>query len=108
MFNKERGTRINVVRSVNAYGERQLAATPFAEGRVRKIIPAFVCRALSNLPVEVYGDGEQVSDMVYVRDVARMLVHGLELASQGQVVDFTIECGPRDNATVNQVAELVI
>lgn len=108
MFNAERGTRVNNVRCVNAYGPRQLAAAPFAVGKVRKITPAFVCRALSGMPVEIYGDGEQVSDMVYVEDVARVLVHALELAAVGDVKDFVIEAGPRESRTVNQVAESVI
>src|SRR5687767_1046648 len=71
MFNAHRGTRVNNVRVVNAYGPRQQAAPPFASGKVRKITPAVVCRALSGMPVELYGGGTQVSDMVWVADVAR-------------------------------------
>lgn len=108
MFNKDRGTRINMVRAVNAYGPRQLAATPFAEGKVRKIIPSFVCRALSGIPVEVYGDGNQVSDMVWVGDLAYTLVTALEAANEGIVCEKVIECGPQTNNTVNEVASKVI
>lgn len=108
MFNKERGGRINIVRAVNAYGPRQLAAAPFAEGKVRKITPAFVCRALCGTPIEIYGDGEQVSDMVYVGDLARTLVRSLEEASKGNICENVIECGPRINNTVNEVAWKVI
>lgn len=107
MFNKDRGTRINIVRAVNAYGPRQLAATPFAHGKVRKITPAFVCRALSGMPIEVYGDGEQVSDMVYVGDVAKALVTALEKANQHIIFEKAVEVGPEDNRTVNEIASLV-
>lgn len=107
MFNKDRGTRINCVRAVNAYGPRQLAAQPFAEGKVRKITPAFICRALTNQPIEVYGDGTNVSDMVYVGDVARALVKALEKASEGIVFDKVVECGPKDHYTVQEVADIV-
>jgi nucleoside-diphosphate-sugar epimerase len=107
MFNKNRDTRINCVRAVNAYGPRQLAASPFAESKVRKIIPSFVCRALSGLPIEVYGDGDNISDMVYVGDVAYALVASLKEANKGIVFDRVVECGPEEHFTVNQVAELV-
>ena len=107
MFNQYRGTRVNIVRPVNAYGPRQSAAPPFGSHVVRKITPAFVCRALSGMPIEVYGDGTQVSDMVYVGDVARVLVTMLEHAGRGEVHPFAVECGPEIPATVNEVAALV-
>lgn len=108
MFNKERGARCNVVRLVNAYGPRQSVAPPFGPAKVRKITPAFVCRALTGAPIEVYGDGEQVSDMVHVTDGARALVRALEYADTGNVLDQPVEVGPTDHHTVNEVAQLVI
>lgn len=107
MFNRNRGTRINIVRAMNAYGPRQLAAHPYGPGKVRKITPAFVCRALAGDPIEVYGDGQQVSDMVWVGDVAETLVRALESAAQGAVFDRAIEIGPATHNTVLEVAELV-
>jgi UDP-glucose 4-epimerase len=109
MYNRERGTSVNVVRVVNAYGPRQSVAPPFGPAKVRKITPAFVCRALTGQPIEVYGDGEQVSDMVSVRDAARALVVALEKAAAGIVFDRVVEVGPapEDSLTVNQVAEYV-
>jgi nucleoside-diphosphate-sugar epimerase len=107
MFAIERGTRVNKVRVVNAYGPRQSVAPPFGPAKVRKITPAFACRALSGMPIEVYGDGEQVSDMVWVGDVAHALVSALEHAADGQVIPETIEVGPLEHATVNEVAKLV-
>ena len=107
MYNRERGTQVNIVRAMNAYGPGQRAAPPYGTSRVRKITPAFVCRALAGDPVEVYGDGDQVSDMVYVEDVARALVLAMEHAAIGAVVP-TVEVGPPVRCTVNQVAELVI
>ncbi|NRQ38326.1 NAD-dependent epimerase/dehydratase family protein [Nonomuraea sp. NN258] len=108
MFNAHRGTRVNNVRVVNAYGPRQQAAPPFAPGKVRKITPAVVCRALSGMPVELYGGGTQVSDMVWVGDVAKALVSALETAAGGVVLDHCVEVGPATSATIREVAELVI
>ncbi|MEH0586250.1 NAD-dependent epimerase/dehydratase family protein [Streptomyces sp. B21-106] len=108
MFNKERGTRCNIVRLVNAYGPRQSVAPPFGPAKVRKITPSFVCRALTGEPIEIYGDGQQVSDMVHVTDGAKALVTALEKAAAGIVFDKAVEVGPADHRTVNEVAELVI
>lgn len=106
MYNRYRGTQVNIVRAVNAYGPGQEPPAPYGRSRVRKIVPTFVSKALRNEPIEIYGDGEQVSDMVHVSDVARALVKGLTLASYGNVLP-TIEVGPIEHQTVNQVAALV-
>jgi UDP-glucose 4-epimerase len=108
MFNADRGSRVNVVRAVNAYGPRQLAAAPFGPGKVRKITPAVVCRALSGMPVELYGGGYQISDMVWVGDVARALVSALEAAHTGVVLDNVVEVGPTESTSIRTVAEMVI
>lgn len=107
MYNADRATRVNVVRAVNAYGPRQLAAVPFAHGKVRKITPAVVCRALSGMPMELYNGGKQVSDMVYVGDVAKALVLALEHADRGEVFDDPIEVGAIEKQTILEVAEVV-
>lgn len=107
MYNADRGTRINVVRAVNAYGPRQLAAAPFGPGKVRKITPSFICRALSNMPIQVYGGGVQTSDMVYVEDVAKALVLSLKAAMEGRVFDQVVEVGPEEHHTVHEVACMV-
>ena len=69
-------------------------------------MPSFVCRALSGMPIEVYGDGNQVSDMVWVGDLARTLVAALVTAMAGKAVP-TVECGPVKHAMVNDVADTV-
>lgn len=108
MFNKERGARCNVVRLVNAYGPGQSVAPPFGPAKVRKVTPSFVCRALTNEPIEIYGDGEQVSDMVHVTDGAKALVSAVEAAAEGRVLDKPVEVGPAEHFTVNEVAQTVI
>jgi UDP-glucose 4-epimerase len=106
MMNKYRGTRISIVRALNAYGPRQVAAAPFGPSKVRKIMPAFVCRALVGDAIEIYGDGEQVMDMIYVSDVARVLVQALIATENGTLV--AVEAGSGNPTTVNDIAEEVI
>lgn len=106
MFVRFRKSRMTVVRALNAYGPRQVAATPYGPSRVRKIMPSFVCRALSGEPIEIYGDGGQIMDMIYVSDVARVLVAALEKTDRdgGQA---TFEAGTGRRTTVNDIAHLV-
>lgn len=108
MYARDRGTKINQVRVVNAYGPRQLMARPYGPGKVRKIVPAFIARALTGAPIEVYGDGEQISDCVYVGDVAKALVSTLEWTAENHLeLPEIVEVGPTEHRTVNDVANLV-
>ena len=102
MFNKERGTHINIVRALNAYGPRQICAAPYGIGKVRKIMPAFTCRAILGEPIEIYGDGHQIMDMVYVDDVAMVLVESLRMAEAGNIP--TVEAEQPDGTTQTQQA----
>lgn len=95
------------VRCVNAYGPGQSAAIPYGSAKVRKVMPSFVCRAIVGDPIEIYGDGSQISDMVHVRDVARTLVATVERCAAGHAPTRTVEVGPVDSSTVLEVARLV-
>lgn len=104
MFNKYRSGKITTVRPVNAYGPGQSIAAPFGSSKVRKIMPAFICRALTGSPIEVYGDGTQVSDCVYVGDVARVFVAALEYTAEHGAIENPLGVGPKTSVTVNEVA----
>lgn len=73
------GQPISVVRAFHAYGPGQKMCAPHGSSPVRKIIPSFVCRALTGMPIEVNGSGRQKVDLVHVADVASVLVDALEL-----------------------------
>lgn len=107
MFNNDRGTTINIVRAMNAYGPGQVPAAPYGPAKVRKITPSFICRAITNTDIEIYGDGKQISDMIYVTDVAKALVRAMEEAYHGFRLP-TIEIGPRESNTVNYIAKEII
>jgi len=100
MFNKECGTKVAMVRAMHAYGERQ------KHRPVKKIVPSFILSALRGTPLEVYGDGEQVVDMIYVGDLAKIL---LDACTRPDVdYDQVYEAGLGRRLTVNDVAQEII
>lgn len=107
MYREDRGSRIIAVRPMNAYGPRQSAPTPYGPSKVRKIVPSFVCSALSGVPMPLYGGGHQVSDAVHVRDVARVFVQALLAARDGLVPTHPIDVGNVSPVTVREVAHEV-
>lgn len=107
MFNKYRNGRISVVRPVNAYGPGQSIAAPYGSSKVRKIMPSFICRALTGTDIEVYGDGTQISDCVYVGDVARVFAGALEYTAEHGALETPVGVGPATSVTVNEVARMV-
>jgi len=108
MYREDRGLRVTSVRPMNAYGPGQSAPEPYASAKVRKIVPSFVCSALAGDPLRVYGDGSQISDSVYVGDVARVFVRALEAAQEGIVPDHPIDVGNERPTSVLEVADAVI
>lgn len=100
MYNEENGTKMGMVRALNAYGPGQ------KHKPVRKIIPTFVVKALRGENIEVYGDGTQVMDMIYVADVAKIL---LDVATKDNVnYQKVYEAGTGRRTTVNWIANRVI
>jgi UDP-glucose 4-epimerase len=108
MYRAERGLPVTVVRALNAYGPGQSIASPFGPSKVRKITPSFVCRALTGSPIEVYGDGQQVMDMIHVRDVADVLVDALLYTEQHGPINGVLEAGTGRRTTVLDIAQQVI
>lgn len=107
MYREDRGVRITAVRPMNAYGPGQSAPAPYGSSKVRKIVPSFVCAALSGAPMRLYGGGRQYSDTVWVGDVARVFVAALEAAQDGRIPGFPIDVGNRRPYRVLDVANAV-
>jgi len=100
MYNKEFKTQIAIVRGFNIYGPRQRPAP------VRKVVPNFILSALKGDDLVINGSGKQVMDMIYVEDVADILVRAL-LMDHG-VYNRGIEAGMGRDTTINELADLVI
>ncbi len=66
------------LRYFNVFGPRQDPASPYSG-----VISIFTRRLRENLPLTVFGDGQQTRDFVYVGDVARANVLALGSATTG-------------------------
>lgn len=108
MFNTEMDTEITIVRALNAYGPRQVSAPPYGPSKVKKIAPAFINAALNDKPIQIYGNGEQVMDMIYVADVAKVLVSALEHNFDHGAPTTVFEAGSGIPTTVNDIADVVL
>jgi nucleoside-diphosphate-sugar epimerase len=65
IYAKEYGMKIVPLRYFNVYGPRQDPSSPYSG-----VISIFASRMKKNEPITVYGDGNQVRDFVFVKDVA--------------------------------------
>jgi UDP-glucose 4-epimerase len=95
--------QITVVRAYHVYGPGQKPPPPHGSSPVRKIVPSFACRALTGMPLEVYGSGQQQIDLVHVEDVARVLVDAI-----GGPYGTVVEAGTGKPTTVLDAAMTVI
>jgi len=102
MFAIEEGIEFLDIGMTVVYGPRQ----HWEEG---KVVPVFLTRALANKPLEIFGDGTSTINMMYVKDVARLIV---DLALNDKI--FADKCyslnlaSANDDLSVIELAELVI
>jgi nucleoside-diphosphate-sugar epimerase len=86
-----------ITKPFNVYGPDE----PLEE--YRKAIPYFIVAALKNEPLEIFGDGEQTMDCIYVKDVAKALVKCAEI-----LPEEIVEIGTSEPLTVNFLAKKII
>lgn len=79
-----------VTRGTNSYGPYQ---------HPEKLIPLFITNALQDLPLPLYGDGQQVRDWLYVDDHAAAILHVLRHGEPGATYNVPAQ-QPHTNQTV--------
>jgi len=77
LYHRLHGTPYAALRYANVYGPRQ---TPDGEAGVVSI---FTGRLLAHRPIEIFGDGKQTRDFVFVGDIVRANLIALEKRIQG-------------------------
>ena len=93
------GLDASIVRPFNNFGPRQNA------GSYAGIIPIVVGRARAGEPIEIYGDGEQTRDFVFVRDTVDAIVRVYaEPATLGRIVNVA----SGREVSVNELVRLLL
>lgn len=93
------GIDVRILKLPNVYGPRQRASP------VRKAVPAFIIQALHNRPIDIFGDGTQSVELVYVQDAAKSIV---DYMNTDTVPSETYELISNHRITVNELADRII
>jgi len=95
-YRRFHGMNTKVVRIFNTYGPRMRAD----DGRV---VPAFICQALADEDLTVFGNGEQTRSFCFISDTVDGLVKLMESDFSGPV-----NIGNPDEMTIGKFAEYII
>lgn len=99
MYNKIYKMDIRILRWLNAYGAGQKLYP------IRKAIPLWILQSLYGLPLEIFGNGEQPVDLIYIDDLAKITVLYTEYSNLDSTVRDT---GYTQRLTVNELTSLII
>jgi len=97
MYRKIYDFKIVITRPFNVYGPSEYLI------EYRKAIPYFIVAALQNEQLEVFGDGEQTMDPIYVDDAVGALIKCAEKLPQE-----TVEIGSSEPVKVKDLGEEII
>jgi UDP-glucose 4-epimerase len=96
------GVDATVLRPFNNYGPRQNA------GAYAGIIPIVVSRAMRGEGIEIFGDGEQTRDFIFVRDTAEAAVRMYEMEStRGKVINIASGRETTINTLVRELLDIL-
>lgn len=96
VFHRKYGLPTRIARIFNTYGPRMRRD----DGRV---LPNFICQALTNEPLTIYGDGSQTRSFCYISD----LVEGL-LRLLASDYPEPVNLGDPDEITIEELAREVL
>ena len=97
MFAREHKITGIICRFFNVFGERQNPKSAYAAA-----IPIFITKALKNEPLTIFGDGEQVRDFIYIKDLVSYLVNLSEYKSG------IYNIGYGKYITINELAKFIV
>jgi UDP-glucose 4-epimerase len=86
------------LRYFNVYGPYQRPENAYSG-----VISKFFYNARTNAPLQIFGDGEQTRDFVYVGDVAKANL----LAAKSKTTDTVVNVGSGVETTINELAKII-
>ena len=89
------GVKTAVLRFGNVYGPRSKHKS--------SVVAKFFQLALAGLPLEIYGDGQQTRDFIYIQD----LIQAIMLAAASDVGGEVFQIATHKETTVNEIAEKI-
>lgn len=105
LFFLEYGVECVALKLGNIYGprERWLDASKEAPFNYQKVIPTFIIETLRGNKIQIYGDGNQKSEYIFVNDVVESFVRALE--SNKKLGGQIIHVGSGENKSVNDIVD---
>ena len=97
-YHKERDLPVIIARLFNTVGPRQT-------GRYGMVVPRFVRAALRDVPLRVYGDGQQTRCFCYVGDTVRALI---ALLDHPDAVGKVFNVGNPQEVSILELAQRVV
>lgn len=96
-YQRQKGTDIRVARIFNTYG-------PYMSPDDGRVVSNFIVQALKNLPITIYGTGNQTRSFCYVDD----LIIGLKSLMSLKGIHGPINLGNPESFTMIELANLII
>jgi UDP-glucose 4-epimerase len=97
MYQSVFGFQSIIVRPYNIYGPAEEVT------EYRKAIPYFIMAALKGEPLEIFGNGEQMMDAIYIDDAVEALIRTAEIAPKD-----IVEIGTSKPVKVKDLAEKIL
>jgi UDP-glucose 4-epimerase len=101
MYEDVFGLPVWIVKWFNIFGPGQ----HYGEGHPQKLAPTSIMSALKNEPIEIFGDGEQTADHLYVADACHAVIDTYE---SDDAMGEIIEIGSGEEMTINWFTDQVI
>jgi dTDP-glucose 4,6-dehydratase len=79
-YHKTYGLNVSITRCTNNFGPYQLP---------EKLIPKTIIRALRDLPIPIYGSGQNIRDWIYVQDHCEAIATVLNKGNAGEVYNIS-------------------
>jgi UDP-glucose 4-epimerase len=97
-LHQEKNLQVTTARLFNTVGPRQ-------SGRYGMVVPRFIKAALSNEPINIYGDGTQSRVFCHVQDAIEAL---LQLVATEKTINEVYNVGGSGEITIKELAETII
>lgn len=103
IMSKVHGIRYSVLRPHNVYGPRQRLNDPY-----RNVVGIFITRAMQQLPVYIYGDGEQRRSYTYIDQCAPLIAEaGLREDTDGEAINIGSDATYSINELVDALEQAI-